>query len=121
MPTRITRTFHPLSIALLALCLLLELLFIRQYGSITATPHVYKALDAGHTGLVALIAGVGPIQPLLLMLITCALIAKEFWIHDPSRTVLINAVAATVLLVLPFAMLTIVNGAVQNIIHQMGG
>ncbi|WP_424951714.1 hypothetical protein [Deinococcus sp.] len=83
--------------------------------------HVYKALDAGHTGLVALIAGVGPIQPLLLVLIACALIAKEFWIHDPSRTVLINAVAATVLLVLPFAMLTIVNGAVQNIIHQMGG
>lgn len=120
MSTRITRTLHPLSITLLALCLLLELLFIRQYSSITTTLHVYDALGAGRSGLVALIAGVGPILPLVLMLIAGALITKEFWIRDPNRTVLINAVAAAVLLILPFVMLTFINGAVQNIIHQMG-
>ena len=120
MDIQTRRTFDPLSVALLILCLLLEGLFVRQYGSVTAVLRTYDALGAGRSVMVSLIAGTGPVLPLLLIMTTGALTAKEILMHDARRTVLINAVAATLLLALPFAMLATVNGAMQSVIHQMG-
>ena len=114
------RTFDPLSVALLILCLLLEGLFIRQYGSVTAVLRTYDALSAGRSGLISLIAGIGPMLPFLLIMIAGALTSKEILMQDTRQTVLINAVAAAALLALPFVMLASVNGALQNVIHQMG-
>ena len=114
------RTFDPLSVALLILCLLLEGLFIRQYGSVTAVLRTYDALSADRSGLISLIAGIGPMLPFLLIMIAGALIGKEILMQDTRRTVLINAVTAAVLLALPFMLLASLDGALRDVIHQIG-
>ena len=109
------------SLALLGLCLFAEVLFLMKAWSIERVLGVYDQLRLPRSGAVWLVALVLHLLPHLLVLVTELLVVKAFRMQRPGRSMLINAVKAAALFVLPFVLLAVTNRALLNVVRQLGG